>query len=385
MLALSLASFGVFGLWGGCSAVLLADLSRALGLSPGPLGVALFAGAATSLAAMAFLGWTVDRFGRKAFLVVVTCVLGVEISGLALANGFWSLVAVLALFSPAAGLYDVGINAVAVDLERFSGRRFMSVLHASYSGGAVAGALGAGALLSGGLDYRLVYLAVLVPLAAVVLAFTATRFPPYEIDSGTTTAGESAGRHRDLYRNASLLLVAAIGTLALVSENEMQLWSGIYLRDTLGMGALLGGSGVAIFFGAMAVGRLGTALVVGRLGNRGTLACAGLLAAFGMSLALATTLPALVVSGFLLVGLAISGIVPLAYSAAGDLFPGRTGAAVSVVTTFSFGGGLLSTPLVGGLAELTGLRAALGLVALAGLAVFFLSLRLRGPKGGRTG
>ena len=376
-----MAAFGVFGLWGGCSAVLLADLSRALGLSPGPLGVALFAGAATSLVAMASLGWTVDRFGRKVFLVVVTCVLGVEISGLALADGFWSLVLVLTLFSPAAGLYDVGINAVAVDLERFSGRRFMSVLHASYSGGAVAGALGAGALLSGGLDYRLVYLVVLVPLAAVVLAFAATRFPPQEADPDGAAAGESAGRHRDLYRNASLLLVAAIGTLALVSEGEMQLWSGIYLRDTLGMGALLGGSGVAVFFGAMAVGRLGTALVVGRLGNRGTLACAGLLAAFGMSLALATTLPALVVGGFLLVGLAISGVVPLAYSAAGNLFPGRTGAAVSVVTTLSFGGGLLSTPLVGGLAELTGLRAALGLVALAGLAVFVLSLRLREKNG----
>lgn len=384
MLALSLSSFGVFGVWGGCSAVLLADLSRALGLSPGPLGVALFAGAAASLAAMATLGWAVDRFGRKVFLVVVTCVLGVEISGLALAGGFWSLVAVLVLFSPAAGLYDVGINAVAVDLERFSGRRLMSVLHASYSGGAVVGALGAGALLSVGLDYRLVYLAVLAPLAAVVVAFAATRFPPYETGSDGTNPRKSSGRHRDLYRSAPLLLVAAIGTLALVSEGEMQLWSGIYLRDTLGMGALLSGSGVAIFFGAMAIGRLGTALAVGRLGNRGTLACAGLLAAFGMSLALVTTLPALVVGGFLLVGLAISGIVPLAYSAAGNLFPARTGAAVSVVTTLSFGGGLLSTPLVGGLAELTGLRAALGLVALAGLAVFVLSLRLPHTKGGQT-
>lgn len=53
LLVLLLAAFGVFGLWSGCNAVLLADLSRALGLSPGPLGVALFAGAASSIAAMA--------------------------------------------------------------------------------------------------------------------------------------------------------------------------------------------------------------------------------------------------------------------------------------------------------------------------------------------
>ena len=45
LLVLLLSAFGVFGLWAGCFTVLLADLSRALGLSPGPLGVALFAGA----------------------------------------------------------------------------------------------------------------------------------------------------------------------------------------------------------------------------------------------------------------------------------------------------------------------------------------------------
>ena len=44
MLELELLAFGTFGLWAGCNAVLLTDLSQSLGLSPGPLGVALFAG-----------------------------------------------------------------------------------------------------------------------------------------------------------------------------------------------------------------------------------------------------------------------------------------------------------------------------------------------------
>jgi hypothetical protein len=44
LLALLLEAFGVFGLWSGCNAVLLADLSRALGLSPGPLGAAAVRG-----------------------------------------------------------------------------------------------------------------------------------------------------------------------------------------------------------------------------------------------------------------------------------------------------------------------------------------------------
>jgi MFS family permease len=230
LLALSPAAFGVFGVWSGLSAVLLADLSWALGLSPGPLGVALFAGAVASLAVMATLGWTVDQMGRKVFLVAVTCILRVEVLGLA--GSFWSLVLVLVLFSPAGGFHDVGINAVAVDLERLSGRRFMSVLHASYSAGAVVGAIGSGAILSA------------------------------------------------------------------------------------------------------------------------------------------------VVGGFLMVGLAISGMAPLAYSLAGDLVPTGAGSAVSVVTAASFGG-LHSPPAVGGVADLAGLRVALGIVVAAGLAVCVLSLRLR--------
>ena len=163
LLALLLSAFGIFGLWSGYAVVLLADLSGALGLSPGPLSVALLVGTVVSLAAMPALGWTADRLGRKVFLVAVTCVWGAGIAGLALARDFWTLVLVLVFLSPSTGLYDVGINAAAVDLERLSRRRFMSFLHATYSGGALVGALVAGTLLSAGLGYRLVYLSLLVP------------------------------------------------------------------------------------------------------------------------------------------------------------------------------------------------------------------------------
>ncbi len=386
-MALAASAFGVFGIWAGSSAVLLADLSRSIGLSPGPLGVALFAGAAASMVSMWSLGWTADRFGRKAYLMVVTGVFGLGTVGLALAGSFAALVAVFVVLYSAAGLYDVGINAAAVDLERLSGRRQMSFLHALYAVGAVFGSLGTGALLSADVGFRLVYLALLVPLAAVAVGIVFTCFPnpdgvraepsPEAVEEGTSRWG--------LYRNAPLLLVAAIAGLGFVSEMVMETWSGIYLRDTLGLGALLGGSGVAVFFGAMALGRFGTGWAVTRLGNRRVLLGAGALTACGMALALVTTLPALIIGGFLLVGLAISGMAPLAQSAAGDLFPQRAGAATSVVIAFSSGGGLLATPLVGGMAEVTGLRAALGLVVVAGLAVLVLSTRLRETKAGRSG
>jgi MFS family permease len=372
VLPVLLGAFGVFGLFWGTFAVLLADLSGALDLSPGPLGVALFVGAAASILAMALLGWTSDRLGRRAFLFVSGCVMGLGIAALASVGDYRALLAALVILYAASGLYDVGINASAVDLERASGRRVMAVLHAAFSAGGVAGALSAGVLLSAGVDYRVVYLALLPPLGAVILAVAATRFPR----SGGSP-GEGVARGAGLYRNLPLILVAVIATLALLSEGEMEHWSGVYLRNTLGLSALLGGSGVAVFYGSMAVGRLGAVFVIGRFGNRPTLLGAGLLTAGGMTLALATREPLLVVAGFLLVGLALSAVVPIAFSVAGDLAPGRAGGAISLVTTLGYGGFLLGPVIVGGLAEVLGLRIALGIIAASGLLISALSLRLK--------
>jgi MFS family permease len=370
-----LGAFGSFGVFAGTFAVLLADLSRSLDLSPGPLGLALFVGAAVSILAMATLGWTADRLGRCVFLMISGGVMGAGIAALAFAGGYAALLEALIVLYAATGLYDVGINAAAVDLEKATGRRFMSVLHAAWAAGGVVGALSAGVLLSAGVDYRHVYLGVLLPLGAVILAVAAIRFPP---QGGSSEHGDKAGAF-EFFRNLPLLLIAVIATLALLSEGEMQHWSGVYLRRTLGLSALLGGSGVAVFYGAMAVGRMGAALVISRFGNRRTLLGAGLLAAGGMTLALATREPLLVVAGFLVVGLALSAVVPIAFSVAGDIAPGRAGAAISVLTTLGYGGFLLGPVIVGGLAEVIGLRAALGVIAVSGLLIFTLALRLKVP------
>ena len=386
-LALELSAFGFFGLFWGCFAVLLADLSGALGLSPGPLGVALLVGAGASIASMGALGWASDRMGRRVYLILAAVVFGAGITGLAFSGSYAALLATLVVLYSSSGLYDVGINATAVDLERLSGRRLMPYLHAAFSGGAMTGAVATGALRQAGTDYRLVYLALLLPLGALVAAFAMARFPRSDAEApggdrppdGASPGPVSEVGRWDLYRNGPLLLVAAITCLGMLAEGEMEHWSGIYLRDTLGLAAIVGGSGVAVFYGAQALGRLAIGWLVGRVGNRLTLLGSGALVAGGMLVALATTSPVLVVSGFLLVGLALAAIAPVAFSVGGEMVPDRAGSAVSVVTTVGYGGFLLGPPLVGGIAEITGLRMALGIIAAAGLSVFALSLALREP------
>lgn len=375
-----LGVFGFFGLFWGSFAVLLADLSYALDLSPGPLGLALFAGAAASILAMGLLGWMADYLGRRPFLLLSGGVFGAGVAALAAADGYAALLVALVTLYAASGLYDVGINAAAVDLEKAVGRRFMAVLHATFSAGGVAGALSAGALLSVGVGFRHIYLMVLVPLGAVLFAVALNRFPSFGEPQGD---GEKTGRF-GLYRSFPLLLVAFIATLGLLSEGEMEHWSGIYLRQSLALPALLGASGVAVFHASMTMGRLGAAWTVGRFGNRRTLLSAGLLAAVGMLLSLATLEPLLVVAGFLVVGLALSAVVPVAMSVAGDLAPGRAGGAISIVTTLGYSGFLLGPVIVGGLAEVFGLRVALGTIAVSGLLIFVLALLVRVQRSAET-
>ena len=367
LLALACGALGALGFAWGSFAVLLADLSRSLGLSPGPLGLALSGGMVASFPVMALAGWAADRAGRRPLLLVSAALMGLGFAWLAFVGGYASLFAALLVLSAASGAYDVGVNAAAMDYERATGRKRMAPIHAAFSAGGAAGALVAGALVSADADFRLVYFAPLLPLAAVILAAAKTSFPPVE--------GSREGKEAGLYGNVPLLLVALVAALAFLSEAAMEHWSGLYLRDALALPALVGASGVAGYHASMAAGRLLCAGAVSRLGNRPTLRAAGLLAAGGMVLALATTEPVLAVSGFLVVGLALSAVVPVALSVAGGMFPGRAGGASSVVTTIGYGGFLLGPVLVGTAAELLGLRAALGVVALAGVWICALANR----------
>jgi MFS family permease len=349
----------------GSFAVLLADLTRFLDLSPGPLGLALSGGMVASFPVMALAGRAADRVGRRPLLVVSGTLLAAGFAWLAFVGSFASLFAALLVLSAASGAYDVGVNAAAMDYERTTARRRMALIHATFSAGGATGALSAGSLVSIGMDFRHVYLAALVPLGAVVFVAGNTRFPP--------VAFSQARGEAKLYKNLPLLFVALVAALAFLSEAAMEHWSGVYLRNTLALPALVGASGVAVYYASMAAGRLVSAGIISRFGNRPTLRTAGLLTTIAMVLALATREPILVICGFLLVGLALSAVVPIALSAAGSMSAERAGGASSVVTTVGYGGFLLGPILVGAAAELLSLRVALGIVVLAGISISTLA------------
>ena len=365
-----LAAFTPLGFMFGVWQVALPDLAGALDLTPGPLGAALSIGFVVSLPAMLIGGRLADRVGARNVGVAAGSLLALAFIGFSRVDAYWVLVGLLMVLLAASGVYDVAINAAAIDLEQRSQRRVLPVLHAAFSGGGAAGAVAAGALVSFGIGFRLLYVGTSALIVAVMIAWLLRPSP-------RSAHRTEPRRNPNLYRNALLLVLAAAAGLSFLSEGAMESWSAIYVRSSLDLPALLGAAGVATFHGAMLCGRLATAGVAGRFGRIPTLGAAGLLAAAGTALALGTELPPLILAGFLLVGLALAGVAPIAFSLAGDAAPRRAGAASAVITTIGYGGFVLGPGLVGGLAEASSLRLALGLIAVAGLSISGLTIALR--------
>jgi MFS family permease len=359
-------ALAVLGFVWGSFAVLLTDLSRSLQLTPRGLGLALTAGMVASLPVMTMAGWVADRAGCGVLLAGSGTVLSLGFTALASVDDYPALLLVLAMLSAASGAFDVGVNTAAVAHERVTGRQRMAVIQAMFSTGGAIGALSSGALLAAGVPFTVIYLTDVVPLTAVVLVASRTRFPvlgdPLQHD-----------RRTGLWRNRPLLVVAVVAALGFLAEAAMEQWSGVYLRSSLGLPPLAGASGVAAYHGSMAVGRLVCAGVTNRLGEVRTLRAAGLLTTVGLLVALAGSVPLLVATGFLVVGLALSAVLPIALSLAAAIGTTSAGAAGSLVTTIGYAGFLLGPILVGALADATGLRVALGIVAIVGVLIATLA------------
>lgn len=360
VLPLAFAAFGV--LWGAWQAV-LPDLADHYGLSTGPLGAILTAGFAVSLPAMIGTGRLIDRFGAALGMALPAVVMALGLVLIAALPGVPLLVVGIVFVAAGSGAFDVAINAAAMGDSGWSRPARLTLLHASFSGGGVAGAVGGGTVVATTTPFALVY-----PVLAAVLVVTAVA----AARSSWPTASSPDAVPRAVA--VAMLPLAALAGLAFLAEGSMETWSAIYLRDELGAAAFIGALGPAAFHAAMLAGRLIGVGLAGMLGARVTLLVAGSATFVGMAVALGVPLPAAAIPGMAVAALGASFIVPVAVSLAARRAGGHAGRAASYVLTLGYAGFLIGPSLVGILGELAGLRVALAVVPVAGAIVALASL-----------
>ncbi len=117
-----------------------------------------------------------------------------------------------------------------------------------------------------------------------------------------------------------------------------------------------------------------------RFGGANLVRAGGVCAAAGLLLAILLPQAAPVLLGFAAVGAGLSIVVPLTFSAAGNVLNLSPGIGIAGVATIGYAGFLAGPPAIGLVAEATTLRVAMLLVLLLVSSLIFTSRALRGPR-----
>ncbi|HEX2479417.1 MAG TPA: MFS transporter [Geminicoccaceae bacterium] len=350
----------------------IAEIQDRLEISEGQLGLALFMAALGALIAMPLAGAAAHRYGSRAATAVALAGFGLSLPGLALAPSLLGLGLALFVAGAAGGALDVSMNAQGVAVEKGYRAPIMSSLHGMFSLGGMTGAGVTGLLAA--LEVAIV--PHFAGICALILAVGAIAYRPL-LPAAAEAAAAGPGFARP---SLALLLPGIVALAALLSEGAVADWSAVYLSANLDAGTTMAAAAFAAFSLMMAAGRLSGDRLVARLGGDRVVRAGGALAACGLGLTLAIGHPVVAVIGFGLVGAGISCVFPVVLSSAARATDLPPSAAIAAVCTVGYFGFLLGPPMIGGLAELIGLPAALGLVVLLCALIAALGSRTPAPR-----
>jgi MFS family permease len=362
----------VFATW----AARLPALTERLDLSPGGASLALAGVEAGALGGLAVAGRLVGALGSAKSLRLGYAAYPTALMAVALAPSLGWLVGAMAAMGVANSVIDVAMNVQGVELERRYARPLLSGLHSAHSFGVVAGGVG-GALCAARAVPLVEHFAAVAGIALVVSQLSMGSLLPERGGDAERDARPHDDGRRDAERESPrarrrLVALGLLASGAFFVEGAAGDWSAIELRAVHGAGPGLAGAAFTTFSLALALSRLGADRLVARHGRTRFTRAAALVAALGAGTVVVSGSAGIALLGWALVGVGIAGIAPTLLGAA----PGASGApssvAIATVSAIGYGGSFAGPPVIGALASITSLPAALGtLVVGAGAIALF--------------
>eukprot|EP01065_Artemidia_motanka_P027211 TRINITY_DN32431_c0_g1_i1.p1 TRINITY_DN32431_c0_g1~~TRINITY_DN32431_c0_g1_i1.p1 ORF type:complete len:399 (+),score=63.23 TRINITY_DN32431_c0_g1_i1:76-1272(+) len=346
----------------------LPALSRSLRLSNGMLSLDLIADDIGILLLLPLAGAACHRWGNPIVIKVSALFTCLMLPLIGLAQSSVELALALAALGGGAGVLDVSMNAEASETERGRELPLMSRYHAVFSlgfgfGGAVAGA-------AAGLSMSPLFNFISVSAGMLILTGCVSRFlgEPRRSDGDEETpllGKEENDGPRCMLPTGELLAITACAFLSSVGEGAVGDWASVHFTTELGSSDAWAPIGFVAFNVAMTLTRFVGDHVTNRCGRRQILLLGGISSGLGYIIASLSPDSAagrvLATTGFLLVGLGLAIIVPVAFSAAGSVSGVAPGVAIASVATSGYMGMLVGPPMIGGVAQLCGgLRYGLG-------------------------
>ena len=355
-------TFIINGFSAGSFVARIPDFKRILDISNATLGLSLLFISAGVFLALKPAGKYSAKYGSQPIIFFSTIAIALSyllLGALFSLTWFWIT---LFIFGFVLAAQDVSMNAHAVVVEQRAGRRLMSVFHAMFSVGTLFGGILGGVFsqleitpLTQGSSLALLYI-----VAALLVR---PLFLPASADTHHF-GDEKRAKHPPIFA-----ILGLFGLFAALSEGAAGDWGGVLARETFGASPFISTLPYIVFCTAMIIGRLSGDYLAHRFGASKVIAAGGVIAGTGLSAGLLIGgIPAIMVAWFLL-GIGLSVVIPLIFSAAGTIALTRYSGviapseAVAKVSGVSYFGFVIGPPLIGFIADAFELRWTLMLLA----------------------
>lgn len=344
------------------------DVKDMFALNEAELGAVLFMLPLGALLALPVAGWVVQRLGSKQASVGSIFLYIVLLFLISKAHSVLSISIILFLFGIIGNFANIAMNTQGLSVQHQLKKPILSGLHAMWSLGAFLAAAITGWTMSAGWSMEMHFGVISIAAAVVALFFSFSLIKDAAVEHPQKVFA---------LPNRGLLLMGFICFCVAMSEGAMADWSSLYYRQVVHELSKVSTVGYTAFALCMALGRFFGDRLLQAFGYSTVLKLNGILVCIGMSLALAINSPEAVIIGFALVGLGVSSVIPIVYMLSAKSKSMAPSAAIAAVSSIGFMGFLFGPPIIGFVAQETGLRLALSIVAILGMMIWLLSIRMK--------
>jgi MFS family permease len=344
------------------------DIKRHLALSDGKLGLILFAMPIGTMLSLPFTGWVINKLGSRRVLIASALFYPTTLLMIGLVQAPWQLALALFCFGTFGNYSNISVNTQAIAVEEMYGKTIMASFHGIWSLAGFSGAAFGTLFIALGLSPFFHFLIIFFLAASVAIYFS-----QYTIRDKKGAAQTSFFTKPDRF----ILIYGLIAFGCMVCEGTMFDWSGVYFQKIVHAPVHLVTLGYLLFMGMMASGRFVSDKITQRIGIQKVLIASGISITSG--LLIAVIFPYIITAGigFMFVGLGVSSVVPLVYSAAGKSKTMSPGTALAAISSIGFIGFLMGPPLIGTIAEYSSLRWSFTIIALLGFSITILASRVK--------
>ena len=354
------AAYVSFGYFWGCWSVVFIEFLAANRFSYSRISMNLMA---LTIASMITMTVVTPRIAHLLPSVSLPMALGLYGAGILMMPwaSDWLLIVAFATTGTGTGLIDVLVNQIGHNLEATSGRPVLQPIHAGYSMGAVAGAMGSALILvTGGSFGVALTVAAAMQGAALIVCATSSAFRDRQPAERSRERMSLAA----LWRNPALLATALIVVSAFFVEGSLDVWAVTYLRETLGAGIIAGALGFSAFGVATAFGRTFAAKILFGMGYRRTILFSGIGSVCAGTLAVVAPNAWIATIAYLVLGFCLASAGPAAFGSITGT-SSEVSVAIAAVTTVGYIGFVIGPPILGWLADATGIRSTMVLITVA--------------------